>query len=256
MTEKSLGKANQLVRSTVEQLENINKKLEVGINVARDVSGKKVSEIIKLNNICFKGNLIEASTSKVTFYINGTLQNKPLMLVIHAGIDLSLTDTLSRAIAEQVRSGINQFREAVYYAWTSLGKMQKDKDRALSDIEKEYQEQKMEAMKKDNILKADKEHFQSVAYGDIPQLILNDDRTIDIFKKLSPWVMIANNDPFEEHVSKKKSKHATGVKKEDIIKNGTNSGIRYIVYCTLSTNFCRIRDGGAAEHPPLIVFEG
>ena len=214
-----LQKAIYKVGAIINKLESANKELSVGIDIAKSVAGKKVVEIVSIDQICMQGSIQDAVNSKIAFTVQGKIAKKQeLNLRLGLSIDSKLWRNLARAVCEQTFTNSSYFGQQLSSAKLSLRDIDQDKIELLKDMNQNIQKHDIGEAKKKDVIGLDEEEvdFKKIAYMELPRYTLSNDGIIKFFSKQSPWSVIKTIDPLENAFLGNSSKRMVPLKLKSV----------------------------------------
>ena len=193
-----LQKAVYSVGAIINKLESVNIEIDVGISIAKKIAGKKISDVVSLDAVCFQGNIEEAVYSKVTFNLKGKIVETNVNFNVKASIDRKLWQNLATSVIEYVFTNSSSFKESLNKVQSMLRDIDKDKTRILQEMKESIAKNDMNEASKKDVVASDEEEFKRFAFMELPRYTLGNDGIIKLFNRDSPWSAIKGNDPLED----------------------------------------------------------
>ena len=195
-SKRFLQKTVYQVGSIISKLENANDQMTLGLEMARSLAGKSISEIVNLDKVCMQGFIDDVVHSEVEFTVEGVIAGKRIDSKVNAKMEKGLWKVLAAKLLDSTFSNASLFAKTIEEVKSMLSEAEKQKRDILTELrDKIYITDIGDASKKDFI--TSEENFKRFAYAELPRYTLGNDDIIKLFTKESPWVLIQSNDPLE-----------------------------------------------------------
>ena len=131
-----VNRARNLVDSTLNGLEKVNKEIRVGVDISKFLNDAQVEKSIDVTGICFKDSLDNAERSLIKLLVNGTFHGEPRVFAVKAALDGNLDQNIAEGIADNLYPGFFEFSKNLEQVKMLLSNLDGERQDITKEIDK------------------------------------------------------------------------------------------------------------------------
>ncbi|XP_002169063.3 uncharacterized protein LOC100203318 [Hydra vulgaris] len=190
-----VNRARNLVDSTLNGLEKVNKEIRVGVDISKFLNDAQVEKSIDVTGICFKDSLDNAERSLIKLLVNGTFHGEPKVFSVKAALDGNLDQNIAEGIADNLYPGFFEFSKNLEQVKMLLSNLDGERQDITKEIDKTTDGSIQTDQKSPLFWTPEEDEYRKLAFGELPRFTLSDDETIHAFEERSLWQIAPSNDP-------------------------------------------------------------